>query len=128
MFAKLAECNKQGIPVTAVLFQGVLAVFFIISATFESVLIFSSFVLGVNTLFSVLGVFVLRYKKLNIAGAYKTFAYPVAPLIYLSVTLWTLAYVLISRPQEGLLGLGIIALGATIYFLSADKTAQDSGR
>ena len=102
--------------------------FFIISATFESVLIFSSFVLGVNTLFSVLGVFVLRYKKLNIAGAYKTFAYPVAPLIYLSVTLWTLAYVLISRPQEGLLGLGIIALGATIYFLSADKTAQDSGR
>jgi APA family basic amino acid/polyamine antiporter len=71
---------------------------------------------------------VLRYKKLNIAGAYKTFAYPAAPLIYLSVTLWTLAYVLISRPQEGLLGLGIIALGATIYFLSADKTAQDSGR
>jgi len=128
VFAKLAGCNRQGIPVTAVLFQGVLAVFFIISATFESVLIFSSFVLGVNTLFSVLGVFVLRYKKLNIAGAYKTFAYPAAPLIYLSVTLWTLAYVLISRPQEGLLGLGIIALGATIYFLSADKTAQDSGR
>jgi len=128
VFTKLANCNKQGIPVTAVLFQGILAVFFIISATFESVLIFSSFVLGVNTLFSVLGVFVLRYKKLNMAGAYKTFAYPLAPLIYLSVTLWTLAYVLISRPQEGLLGLGIIALGATIYFLSTDKTEQDSGR
>ena len=121
LFAKLAQCNKQGIPVIAILCQGLLAIFFIISATFESVLVFSSFVLGINTLFSVLGVFMLRYRKLNIAGAYKTFAYPIAPLIYLGVTLWTLAYVLLSRPQEGLLGLGIIVTGALIYRLSAQR-------
>ncbi|MGB2042207.1 MAG: APC family permease, partial [Porticoccaceae bacterium] len=64
IFSKLAQCNAQGIPVNAVLFQGALAMFFIVSATFESVLIFSSFVLAINTLFSVLGVFVLRFKKL----------------------------------------------------------------
>jgi hypothetical protein len=44
------------------------------------------------------------------------------------VTLWTLVYVLLSRPQEGLLGLGIIGAGAIVYYLSVDKTAQDSGR
>ena len=126
--SKLAACNHQGIPVNAVVFQGLLATFFIVSATFESVLIFSSFVLAINTLFSVLGVFVLRFKKLNISGAYKTTAYPIAPIIYLSVTLWTLTYVLISKPTEALIGLGIIAAGAVIYFLSADKTEQDSGR
>jgi len=128
LFSKLARCNRHGVPMTAIIFQGLLALLFIVSATFESVLIFSSFVLGVNTLFSVLGVFVLRWKKLNIKGAYKTFAYPFAPLIYLSVTLWTLVYVLLSRPQEGLLGLGIIGAGAIVYYLSVDKTAQDSGR
>lgn len=128
LFSKLAACNHQGIPVNAVVFQGLLATFFIVSATFESVLIFSSFVLAINTLFSVLGVFVLRFKKLNISGAYKTTAYPIAPIIYLSVTLWTLTYVLISKPTEALIGLGIIAAGAVIYFLSADKTEQDSGR
>ena len=128
VFSKLAQCNKQGIPVNAVLFQGILAMFFIISATFESVLIFSSFVLAINTLFSVLGVFVLRFKKLNIPSAFKTTAYPIAPIIYLSVTLWTLTYVLISKPTEALIGLGIIAAGGLIYFLSADKAEQDSGR
>jgi len=128
LFSKLARCNRHGVPMTAIIFQGLLALLFIISATFESVLIFSSFVLGVNTLFSVLGVFLLRWKKLNIKGAYKTFAYPFAPLIYLSVTLWTLVYVLLSRPQEGVLGLGIIGAGAIVYYLSVDKTAQDSGR
>ena len=30
VFSRLANCNNQGIPVTAVLFQGVLAIFFII--------------------------------------------------------------------------------------------------
>jgi len=127
LFAALARNNKHGVPMTAIIFQGLLAILFILSATFESVLIFSSFVLGVNTLFSVLGVFVLRWRKMNIAGAYKTFAYPFAPLIYLGVTLWTLVYVLISRPIEGWIGVGMIIVGALIYFLSADK-AQDSGR
>ena len=60
LFAALARNNKHGVPMTAIIFQGLLALIFILSATFESVLIFSSFVLGVNTLFSVLGVFVLR--------------------------------------------------------------------
>jgi APA family basic amino acid/polyamine antiporter len=126
LFAKLAQCNKQGIPVTAIVCQGLLAIFFIISATFESVLVFSSFVLGINTLFAVLGVFMLRYRKLTIAGAYTTFAYPIAPLIYLGVTLWTLVYVLLSRPQEGLLGLGIIVTGALIYLLSAQNNKANA--
>ena len=121
LFSMLSRCNRHGVPMTAIFFQGTLAVIFIISATFESVLVFSSFVLGVNTLFAVLGVFVMRWKKLNIEGAYKTFAYPFAPLIYLSVTLWTLTYVLISRPIEGWIGIAMIAAGGLLYRLSANK-------
>lgn len=125
VFSKLATCNKQGIPVIAIVFQGLLALFFILSSTFESVLVFSSFVLGVNTLFAVLGVFLLRLRKLGIAGAYRTFAYPFAPLIYLGITIWTLIYVLISRPQEGWLGLGIIFAGGLIYAFSTGFQKTD---
>jgi APA family basic amino acid/polyamine antiporter len=127
LFSKLADLNRHGVPMIAIIFQGALALVFIVSATFESVLIFSSFVLGVNTLFSVIGVFVLRWKKMNIKGAYKTFAYPFAPLIYLSVTLWTLIYVLISRPIEGWIGVAMIAAGAVLYYFSANQS-HDSGR
>tara|TARA_B110000114_G_scaffold50076_1_gene53170 strand:+ start:64 stop:669 length:606 start_codon:yes stop_codon:yes gene_type:complete len=127
LFSKLADLNRHGVPMIAIIFQGALALVFIVSATFESVLIFSSFVLGVNTLFSVIGVFVLRWKKMNIKGAYKTFAYPFAPLIYLSVTLWTLIYVLISRPIEGWIGVAMIAAGAVLYYFSANRS-HDSGR
>lgn len=121
LFSKLSHVNSSGIPTTAIVFQCLLALTFIISATFESVLIFSSFVLGINTLFSVIGVFLLRYKKLNVEGAYRTFGYPVVPLIYLGVTLWTLIYVLISRPQEGLIGLLMILAGGLIYAVAVKK-------
>ncbi|CAI8369301.1 MAG: Serine/threonine exchanger SteT [Porticoccaceae bacterium UBA1117] len=117
-FRGLSKVNANGIPTTAIFFQSTLAVIFIVSATFESVLVFSSFVLGVNTLFSVIGVFILRFKKLNIKGAYRTFGYPIAPLIYLAVTFWTLVYVLVSKPQEGSMGIAIIAAGAVMYFVT----------
>ncbi|MDC3263810.1 amino acid permease [Porticoccaceae bacterium] len=121
LFSVLSRCNRHGVPMIAIVFQGLLAVGFILSATFESILVFSSFVLGINTLFAVLGVFVMRWEKLNIEGAYKTFGYPVVPLIYLSVTVWTLAYVLISRPIEGGIGVTMIAAGGLLYRLSANK-------
>jgi len=124
-FAPLARNNSNGVPSRAIIFQGGLAVLFMLSATFESVLVFSSFVLGINTLFSVLGVFVLRWRNMNIEGAYKTFVYPFAPLIYLAVTLWTLVYVLISRPQEGWIGVAMIGVGAIMYYCS-NRTEQTS--
>jgi APA family basic amino acid/polyamine antiporter len=123
-FRGLSKVNANGIPTTAIFFQSTLAVIFIVSATFESVLVFSSFVLGVNTLFSVIGVFILRFKKLNIKGAYRTFGYPIAPLIYLAVTFWTLVYVLISKPQEGSMGIAIIAAGAVMYFVTVNIDKQ----
>ena len=44
--------------------------------------------------------------------------YPLPPLVFLSITGWTLAYILLERPVEGLAGLGIVASGAVCYFLS----------
>ena len=120
-FNYLSRTNKRGIPSTAIVFQSALALILIVSSTFESILIFSSFVLAINTLFSVLGVFILRFKKLNIEGAYRTFGYPFVPIIYLAVTLWTLTYVFTSRPQEAFIGLGLICAGALLYQVAAKK-------
>jgi APA family basic amino acid/polyamine antiporter len=40
------------------------------------------------------------------------------PLIYLALTGWTLTFVLMNKPTEGLFGLGIIAAGLVFYFVS----------
>ncbi|MCZ6501478.1 MAG: amino acid permease [Gammaproteobacteria bacterium] len=118
VFGFLSSTNKNGVPTVAIVCLGTLSVVFILTATFESILVFSGFILGVNTLFTVIGVFVLRWRKLNIEGAYRTFGYPITPIIYLLITLWTLSYILINRPDEGWAGIAMIVTGFLMYFVS----------
>lgn len=118
LFGFLSSTNKNGVPVVAIVCLGSLSVVFVLTATFESILVFSGFILGINTLFTVVGVFVIRWRKLNIDGAYRTFGYPVTPIIYLLITLWTLSYILINRPEEGWAGIAMIITGLLMYLLS----------
>ena len=112
---------RQGVPIVAILFQSAIALGFILSSTFESVLVFAGFVMCLNTVFTVAGVFVLRFRKIGEEGIYRTWGYPVTPLIYLGLTIWTLTYILINRPEEGLNGLALIGTGLVVYYLSSRK-------
>ena len=117
----LAKKNENGIPAIAIYIQSAIALLFIFSSTFESVLVFSGFTLALSSFTTVLGIFVLRWRQPDLPRPYRTFLFPLPPLVYLALTGWTLAFVLISRPVEGLFGLGIIGLGLVFYFLSSIK-------
>ena len=124
LFRVMARKSREQIPVIAILVQSGLTLFFIMTSTFESVLVFSGFVMGVNTFFAVAGVFILR-RRVDVKAAYRTFGYPVTPLIYLVLMAWTLTFILINRPQEGWAGLGIITAGVLLYLVS-EKLNQRS--
>lgn len=115
----LSRTNADAIPSTAIYLQSSLAVIFILTSSFESILIFAGFTLALNSFATVLGVFVLRWRRPDLHRPYRTFAYPLTPLVYLTLTGWTLTFVLLSRPLEGLFGLGVIATGLAFYFLTA---------
>jgi APA family basic amino acid/polyamine antiporter len=118
----LAYKNKDGLPSRAIYLQSSLAILFILSSSFESILVFAGFTLALNSFATVLGIFVFRQRQPDLPRPYKTFLYPLPPLIYLSLTGWTLWFVLINRPVQGLFGLGIIAAGLIFYFLSLNKS------
>jgi APA family basic amino acid/polyamine antiporter len=117
----LSRTNDDGIPVTAIYVQSALAILFVMSSTFESILVFAGFTLALNSFATVMGVFVLRWKQPDLDRPYRTFLYPLPPLIYLGLTGWTLWFVLMNRPVEGLFGLGIIGSGLIVYFLSRTR-------
>lgn len=114
----LARKNTDGIPSLAIYFQSTLAVVFILTSSFESILVFAGFTLALNSLVTVLGVFVLRWRQPDLPRPYRTFLFPLPPLIYLALTGWTLWFVLVNRPVEGLFGLAVIASGLVFYLLS----------
>lgn len=118
VFSKLAKTNKNDIPVNAILLQSSLSILFISTSSFEFILIFASFTLGLSNFATVLGVFVLRKTQANLKRPYKTWLYPVTPIVYLCLMGWTLIYIIKDKPQEALMSFGVIFLGIIMYFVS----------
>lgn len=117
----LSRTNADGIPSTAIFVQSSLAVIFILTSRFDSILVFAGFTLALNSFATVLGIFVLRWRQPDLARPYRTFAYPLTPLVYLALTGWTLTFVLVNRPLEGIYGLAVISAGLAFYFFTAAK-------
>ena len=116
IFRLLARTNADGVPRVAILFQSALALGFVLTASFESILVFAGFTLGISSALTVAGVFVLRLREPSLKRPYRVPLYPIPPLIFLAVTGWTLVYITIARPLESLAGLAIIGLGVVCYF------------
>ncbi len=120
----LAKKNEDGIPFVAIVFQSTLAIIFILTSTFESILVFSGFTLALNSFAAVLGLFVLRWRQPDLARPFRVSVYPLPPLIYLGITGWTLIFVLIQKPVEAFMGLGVIGAGGLIYLISRKASVK----
>ena len=118
VFKKLAQTNKHDIPVFAILLQSGLSIFFVMTSSFEFILVFAGFTLGVSNFATVLGVIVLRKTQPDLKRPYKTWLYPLTPILYLCLMGWTLVYIIKEKPQEALMSLGVIVLGIIMYFVS----------
>ena len=112
----LAKTNKHNVPYVAVISQSVITMILILSAKFEAVLTFVGFSLSIFTFLTVLSIFILRYRKIE-TGGYKTWGYPVTPIIFLSLNGYILYRVFMDRPIESLWGLLNVAIGGVIYFI-----------
>jgi len=118
LFKSLAALNSSAIPTRAIYFQSTIALVFVITASFESILVFSGFALALNNFFAVFGIFVLRFKQPNLPRPYKTWLYPIPPILFLILIGWTLVYIVKEKPEEALMSLLLILVGGVFYFVS----------
>jgi APA family basic amino acid/polyamine antiporter len=120
-FRFLGKLNKNGVPATAVYLQGGITLLFLWTASFESILIFSGATMALNTLFAVLGVFILRYRDAGgeneSISVFRMPFYPLPPLLFVILTGATLIYLTIERPLEIIISFAVIAAGAVAYLI-----------
>ena len=120
----LAGKSAAGIPVRAMLVQFGIVNVLLLTSTFEKVLTYVQFSLQVCSFLTVLGVIVLRRTQPGLARPYKTWGYPVTPLIFLAISAWMLVHIWRSHPWESFGGLATMALGLGIYFLASRPAAS----
>jgi APA family basic amino acid/polyamine antiporter len=113
----LGRKTQFGIPATATLVQFGIVVVLLLTSTFQAVLTYVQFALQVCSFLTVLGVIILRKTQPNLPRPYKTWGYPVTPILFLSISAWMLVHIWRSSPKESMLGMGTLVLGLLIYFL-----------
>ena len=121
----LARRNDRGIPVRATLVQCAIVNLLILVTTFQKVVNYVQFSLTLFSTLTVLGVFILRWRRPNLPRPYRTWGYPITPAIFLAVSVWMLWHLLgdpSTRPPS-LWGLATAALGLVVYGFSSRKTS-----
>jgi len=112
-----SQRSTAGIPVYALWFQTLITLVLLFSSTFDKVMVYAGFTLNLSTFLTVAGVFVLRWKQPNLKRPYKTLGYPITPLIFLGLSLWTLIYLMIDKPLESFLGFATVLSGVVIWWI-----------
>jgi len=108
---------RFGTPARAIAIQAVLASVLVLSGSFNQIIAYFIFVTVLFLGLTVGGLFVVRRRS----GAapepsYRTPGYPVTPLLFLTLVAVMLFLLAGHNPVQAALGLGIVALGAPVYF------------
>ena len=77
-----------------------------------------SFILGIWPFYALAvgAVFILRKKRPDLPRPYRTFGYPVVPLVFLVASLAMLVNALVEQPASTLFGFGVILLGVPVFY------------
>jgi basic amino acid/polyamine antiporter, APA family len=116
-FAKMGALSAgTHVPVFGLIVQAIWSCVLALSGTFDQLtdcLLFASWIFyGLVTS----SVFVLRRKLPNADRPYKTFGYPIVPLVFVLVALWLIINTLFTKPVESVVGLILMVLGLPLYF------------
>jgi amino acid transporter len=75
---------------------------------------------------AVVAVMVLRVRRPELARPYRTWGYPVVPVVFLAFYAFLLVAMLWENPGHRLVGLGLISIGAVVYYLFATREPAPS--
>ena len=116
MLRPFSRKSKQGVPAVAILFQLVVSNLLLLTQSFEAVLDFIQFSLTFCSFFTVLGVVKMRITHPRLPRPYRAWGYPVTPAIFLSVTVFMMYYLVVSRPLQSFASFAMMAVGLAIYY------------
>jgi basic amino acid/polyamine antiporter, APA family len=115
-FKSFSTLNSNGVPKTALWWQGIWASFLCLTGKYGDLLDFLMGVVILFYVFTILGVFILRKKMPDQPRPIKAPLYPILPLIYIVVASALVVILIIEKPQFTFPGLGIVALGVPVYY------------
>jgi APA family basic amino acid/polyamine antiporter len=129
-FRKLGEVHpKYRTPHVSIVALGVWSAALSLTGTFEQLYTYVIFGLWLFMGLTIAAVIILRKKRPDLPRPYRTWGYPVTPILFILSALFISINMLINQTKESLVGLGIILLGvpAYIFWKKRGETGEIGG-
>lgn len=110
-FRSVASVHPRlGVPTRSIALQGVIASVMVLSGTFDQILTYMGFSLGIFPIFAVMGVFRLKGFPLSPASR-------LVPAFYSVISLSILILSYFERPIESSIAVATVAVGVPLYYI-----------
>jgi APA family basic amino acid/polyamine antiporter len=113
-------------PVSSLVAQGLWSCLLVLSGTYDQLFTYVVFAAWIFYAMSCLAVFVLRRKEPGMQRPYRTWGYPVTPLLFILFAIWLVMNTVIEAPRDSAIGLGIILMGLPPYFYWKKRKRSES--
>ena len=123
LFGKVNKIHRT--PAWSIFLQAGIAIIMVFSASFDKLLLYIGFTLSLFAMLTAAGMMALRIRKPDIKRTYKTFGYPVTPLVFIAGNLWIIYYCIKSRPVASMFGAETTGLGILAYLYFYKKGKQN---
>ena len=111
-------------PHIAIIVQAITAIgLIVVLQSFPSVLDYTTFAIVLATIADVAAFYRLRRRRPELPRPYRAWGYPLIPAVYVLANVAIAAVMLVGRPLECAVGLGITAFGLPVYWLFARRAA-----
>src|SRR5580658_3479892 len=131
-FRAVGSVNRNHTPAVALWIQCVWACVLCLSGTYGQLLDFLVFAVVMFYMLTIVGLFLLRFRRPNMERPYRVFGYPMLPAMYLLLAASIEVQLLRYKPQYTRPGLVIILSGVPVYWLwqksQRARSRRDVGR
>lgn len=123
-FKAAAQNNKHAVPGKSLWMQGIWACLLALSGQYGDLLDMISFIIVLFYMVTVFGVIYMRIKKPTADRPYKTWLYPITPILYLVIGIAFCVLLIIFKPQYTWPGFILILLGVPVYWYINRKNSS----
>jgi len=129
-FSALAQVSpKSRVPIRALVAQGVWSTILVLSGSYDTLTDYAIFAILIFVGLATASVFVFRRRIVRLkpdattevrlrpdATVYRTWGYPVVPILFLLVSAWLVINTVMTTPGRALAGLGLMACGLPFFW------------
>jgi APA family basic amino acid/polyamine antiporter len=119
-----ARLNERGAPFVSIVATGLVAIAFLATGTFETIIAIAAFFFVANYATSFVGLIRLRIREPRRPRPYRTFGYPWTTVLVLLGSLAFLASAVVADRRNSLFALGILVVSYPVFrFTRPRRTA-----